>query len=268
MTDGTSGSGSVATDPGPAETVPAVAEPAAVEQVTAERLPFWQRPNVDRYVSPLIIPIVVVIGILVYVLNVSRVFLSAHGHSSVVVGSFLTLVILVGATVLSNSSHLRSSTLVLFTAGFLLVVFSSGWLVLGHSQEKNANGGPLPAAGPSQGTVTIIAQPGASLSFGPADLSMKTGLWTIQLKDGAATTHTLNFDQSNTQFAGLVVKDQGETVKTRIFFPGPGPYTFYCAVPGHRAAGMTGVIDVTGPSMTLAQAEAAAGKSGGASGGS
>jgi plastocyanin len=261
------------TDPGPTETVPAetlpvAAETAVVEHVSAAPVPFWQRRNVDRYLVPMVIPIVVVIGILVYVLNVSRVFLSAHGHTSVVVGSLLTFVILVGATMLANASRLRSSTTVLFTAGFLLVVFSSGWLVLGHSQEKNANGGPLPAAGPSQGTVTIIAQPGASLSFGPSSLSMKTGLWTIELKDGANTTHTLNFDQSNTQFAGLVVKDQGETVKTRIFFPGPGPYTFYCAVPGHRAAGMTGVIDVTGPSMTLAQAEAAAGKSGGASGGS
>jgi plastocyanin len=268
MTDETPDSGSVATDPAPAETVPAPAEGAAIEPATAERVPFWQRPNVDRYLAPAITPILVLIGILVYVLNVSRVFLSAHGHTSVVVGSFLTLVILVGATVLSNSSRLRSQTIVLLTAGFLLVMFSSGWLVLGHSQIKNASNATLPIDGPSQGTITIIAQPGAALTFAPSSLSLKTGIYTVVLKDGANTTHTLNFDQSVTLWPGLVVSNQGETLHGRIFFPANGPYTFYCAVPGHRAAGMQGVIQVTGPPMTLTQALAAAGKSPGAAAGS
>jgi plastocyanin len=208
----------------------------------------------------------VVVGLAVYVLNLSRVFLSAHGHTAVVVGSVITVVILLGATVLSNSSRLRSSTIALMTAGFLLVVFSSGWLVLGHSQLKNTGGGVLALVGPSQGSVTIVAQPGAQLAFGPASLSMTTGLWTIALKDGAAATHTLDFDQSTTLWAGLTVTAQGQTMKSRIFFPTAGDYTYYCAIPGHRAAGMQGVIHVTGPTVTLAQAEAA--KSSGGSGAS
>jgi hypothetical protein len=56
----------------------------------------------------------------------------------------------------------------------------------------------------------------------------------------------------------LVVNTQGEELKSRIFFGTAGDYTFYCAVPGHRAGGMQGVIHVTGPPLTLAQAEAAA----------
>ena len=59
---------------------------------------------------PLITPIIVVLGLVVYVLNLSRVFLSAHGHTSVIVGSTITVVILVGATVLANSSRLRRQT--------------------------------------------------------------------------------------------------------------------------------------------------------------
>ena len=54
-------------------------------------------------------------------------------------------------------------------------------------------------------------------------------------------------------------------MSARIFFGAAGAYTFYCAVPGHRQAGMQGTINVTGATMTVEQAEAAGG-SGGASG--
>ncbi|HTD50771.1 MAG TPA: hypothetical protein VK771_09235, partial [Acidimicrobiia bacterium] len=168
MTDETSQPGGVATDPASGETAPAVVEPAAVVPVAAEPLPFWHRPNVERYVVPLITPILVVLGLVVYVLNLSRVFLSAHGHTSVVVGTIVTVVVLLGATVLSNSSRVRSSSISLMTAGFLLVVFVSGWLVLGHSQVKGASSAVLPKGGPSQGSFTIVAQPASAFAFGPA----------------------------------------------------------------------------------------------------
>lgn len=266
MTDETSESGTVATDPAPDETTPTVVEPTVVEPAPAEPPTFWHRPNVERYVVPLITPILVVLGLVVYVLNLSRVFLSAHGHTSVIVGTIVTVVILFGATVLSNSSRVRSSSITLMTAGFLLIVFVSGWLVLGHSQLKGSSTAVLTAAGPSQGSFTITAQPATSLAFGPSALSMKTGIYTITFRDGAAATHTLNFDQSSTLWAGLVVNNQGQTLKSRIFFPAAGPYTFYCAVPGHRAAGMQGVVNVTGPTLTLTQAEATGKPSGGSGG--
>jgi len=57
-------------------------------------------------------------------------------------------------------------------------------------------------------------------------------------------------------WAGLAVGNQGEKATSRIFFGAPGTYTYFCAIPGHRAAGMQGTVTVTGPPMTLAQAEA------------
>ena len=259
MTDETSDSGSVTTDAGPADAEPAT-EHAAIEPAHATApVPFWHRPNVDRYLSPLIIPVVVIVGLVVYVLNLSRVFLSAHGHTAVIVGSVVTVVILVGATVLSNSSRLRTQTIALMTAGFLLLVFSSGWLVLGHSQVKGENNAALGKPGKYTDKISITAGPSGRLAFAPASISVKTGVYLVTLTDGANTQHTLNFDQTSTLWgSGLVVNKAGETAVSRIFFGAAGDYTYFCAVPGHRSAGMQGVVHVTGPTVTELQAEASA----------
>jgi plastocyanin len=236
---------------------PAPAEPATTEEVPTPPVPFWQRPNVERYLLPLVLPVVVVLGLVVYVLNLSRIFLSAHGNIAVTVGTVITILILLGATVLSNASRLRSSSIALMTTIFLLVIFTSGWLVLGHSQVKGEGGAPLTAAGPSSGKFAIAAGVGGQLKFAPVSLSMKTGIYSVTLTDDSTGPHTLDFDDTKTLFAGLAVNNEGEKVSSRIFFGAPGAYTFFCAIPGHRAAGMQGVINVTGPTLTLAQAEAA-----------
>ena len=259
MTDETPDSGTVATDSGPADAAPAVVEHAAIEPAPAAPVSFWHRPNVDRYLSPLIMPILVVVGLVVYVLNLSRVFLSAHGHTAVVVGTVITVAILVGATVLSNSSRLRAQTIALLTAGFLLVVLSSGWLVLGHSQVKSENNAALGPKGKYNDAIPITAGAGGQLAFAPTSISVKTGVYLVTLTDGANSPHTLNFDQTSTLWgSGLDVNKAGDKLQSRVFFGTPGDYTFFCAVPGHRAAGMHGVIHVTGPTVTEAAAEASA----------
>jgi plastocyanin len=246
MTDVTSETTEVAT---------AVDTPPAVPEATAP-VPFWQRPMVERYFMPLIVPIGVVLAIVIFVLNISRVFLAAHNHIPVVICSIVLVAILVGATVFANAS-LKTTSVALMTTAFVFIVFVSGWLVLGSSAEKKEANATLPASGPVQGVINITASPTGSLTFGPSSLTSKTGVYQIVLHDGANAQHTLNFDESSTLYAGLTVNVAGEMQKARIFFGTPGDYTFYCAVSGHRAAGMQGVIHVTGPTVTLTQAEAA-----------
>ncbi len=238
---------------------PVPAEPAPAAATPAEPVPFWKRPYVERYLIPFLLPIAVILFLVTYVLNISRLFLAGHGHISVIVGSAITVMILLGATLLSASSpRLRQSAITLVTAAFVLSIMSGGWLVLGHAQPEKTGPTTLPETLKTKQTLTVTAAPGGNLKFAPDTLTAKTGLATITVSV-AAPGHTFNMRDASTLWESLSL-DAGGTVKSGVaFFPTPGTYGFFCAVPGHDAQGMHGTITVTGPPMTLTAALTAAG---------
>jgi uncharacterized cupredoxin-like copper-binding protein len=251
----------------PAAAVEPDAAPRAIEAPAAERPPFWQRPYVERYLVPLILPIAVVVGVVMYILNISRIFLSAPGHVTVVLGTFITVTILLGAALLALGSRLRSGSVVLVTVGFIAVIMAAGSINLGHSEAKGeAGGSTLSCDTAAKTSLPFIAGPNGALSFQPSDANASTGLVKIDVTDGSATEHTFTFDDvAKTKFQEIKVSGSQKNQACVAFFPDAGDYTFYCSIPGHRAAGMEGTIHVTGASVTLDAAEAAAG--GGSSGG-
>ena len=97
------------------------------------------------------------------------------------------------------------------TTGFVLLIISGGWLVLGHSQVKNEGGAALAPKGPCIGTINITALP--SIKFTPVSLSAKTGIYCVTLTDAASAPHTLDFDDPATLFPGLEVSAAGEKVR-------------------------------------------------------
>jgi plastocyanin len=149
-----------------------------------------------------------------------------------------------------------------------LVVVTGGVVSLGVARHASAPsvgsdpvttepGSLLPASGPIEGSLTITASPDGRLAYSPATVTVSTGIYAIGFVDGSNTTHTLEFDDPTTMWSELMVDTQGEVKTSRAFFSHAGDYVFFCVIAGHRAAGMTGVVHVTGPTMTLAQAEAA-----------
>jgi hypothetical protein len=266
MTDETTGTpeGKAPAEEPASDAAPTTTTAVAEHAAELEPVSFWHRPNVERYLVPLITPIVVVLGIVIWVLNMSRLFLSAHGHIPVVVGSIITIVLLAGATLISNARHMRSQSATLMTCGFIILAIGAGWLVLGHSEVKGGGGAALAAQGPCIGNISITALP--SITYTPTSVQGKTGIYCISLTDQAAAQHTLDFDDPNTLFPGLEVGTAGQKVTGRIFFGAAGDYTYYCAIPGHRAT-MNGVVHVTGATVTVDQAETAAAAAGGGSSG-
>jgi uncharacterized cupredoxin-like copper-binding protein len=251
---------------GDATPVRAAAAGAPATVVEAEPTPFWQRPLVEKFLVPLVIPIVVVVGLVAYILNLSRIFLSAHGHIPIIIGTVILITILSGAALLSfNSPHMRQSAITLICGGFILAIMGSGWLVLGHSQPEKTGPATLPSTLKTSQTISVTAAPGGQLKFEPNQLSAKTGLATINVTVAGAG-HTFTMQDPTTLFAQLSLNAAGSKVQGVAFFPKPGAYTFFCSVPGHEAAGMKGQITVTGSPTTLDAASKAAGNPAGAAG--
>ena len=239
------------------EVVPAddAATPVPAPPAAAEPVPFWQRPYVERYLVPLVLPIAVIVGLVAYILNVSRLFLSGHGHIPIFVGSAITLAILVGATLLSvGAPRMRQSGVTLVGAAFILLIMSSGWLVLGHAQPEKTGPESLPDTLKTSQTIAVTAAPSGGLKFAPdAITGIHTGLAKINVTVAAAG-HTFSIHEATTLWKSLNLDAAGTTQSGVAFFPTPGVYNYFCAIPGHEGQGMKGTITVTGPPLTLTAA--------------
>lgn len=91
-------------------------------------------------------------------------------------------------------------------------------------------------AGPPDTTVTIDS---GNLYFDPETPSTTAGVVAVELRNEAGI-HTLVFER--VPGYQLEVNGSGrDTLRVRLR---RGRYTFYCDVPGHRSAGMSGVLTV------------------------
>ena len=97
----------------------------------------------------------------------------------------------------------------------------------------------------------VTAAPGGNLEFAPDDAHGEDRTGQDHGHRRGSPGHTFNMRDASTLWESLSL-DAGGTVKSGVaFFPTPGTYGFFCAVPGHDAAGMHGTITVTGPPATL-----------------
>jgi plastocyanin len=197
-------------------------------------------PVRDRLLLPIALPLLSMLAVFLYVVNLSRVFLASGENLSVLVGTIVTVGILAGGAAISATPRLRSSTLVMGLAGFAVLVLSAGLLTLGPSEEKASGGGGFKQpTGPPVATLEVDAL--ASLSFQAKEFSTPAGVTQINYNDVGGGTHTLVFD--NPKFSGfqLAVPQGPKTGKVQL---DPGSYTIYCTIPGHRAAGMQATVNV------------------------
>jgi plastocyanin len=98
---------------------------------------------------------------------------------------------------------------------------------------------PPPSASTS---LALVANPAGQLSYDTKTLSAKTGSVTISLKNNAPLEHNVTISQGS-KVLGATPSFISGTRKVTIKLS-PGTYTFYCSVPGHRAAGMVGKLVV------------------------
>lgn len=87
----------------------------------------------------------------------------------------------------------------------------------------------------------VILIEAADLSFDPEQVSAEAGTVDFSLVNTGAVEHDLVIEEAGD--AHVAHASPGETVTGSIELE-PGTYTYYCSVPGHRAA-MEGTLEVS-----------------------
>ena len=95
-----------------------------------------------------------------------------------------------------------------------------------------------PAAGATD--LAVDADPGGQLAFTQTALSAPAGSVTLTLTNASAVPH--NIAVKGQDPVSDIVQDGG-TADITVDLPA-GEYEYYCAVPGHEAAGMKGTLTV------------------------
>jgi plastocyanin len=100
------------------------------------------------------------------------------------------------------------------------------------------------STGSASASLSIAADPSGALKFTKSTLTAKAGTVTISFTNGSPLAHNLTVQQGTSgAVVGATPTFMGGT-KTLTLKLKAGTYTFYCSVPGHRAAGMQGTLTV------------------------
>jgi uncharacterized cupredoxin-like copper-binding protein len=133
------------------------------------------------------------------------------------------------------------------TAALVLLAVSMAVVTSGGSASK-ATAAPVvraggeAASGSGASSLKEEADPQGQLRFTAKELSAKAGTVTIAFANSSPLPHNLTIAQGTTVLGATPTFQGG--AKTLTLKLAPGTYTFYCSVPGHRAAGMEGKLTV------------------------
>ena len=92
-------------------------------------------------------------------------------------------------------------------------------------------------------TVDVTADPTGQLAFTQKTLTAKAGTIKFVLRNDSSLRHNLTI-QGNGVTVGPSATISGGTTDLVATLK-PGTYEFYCAIPGHKDAGMHGTLTVT-----------------------
>lgn len=132
-------------------------------------------------------------------------------------------------------NHFKTRTSSLLIAGVLAIGLAAcGNGDNGDTTPPDGNGDPAPSE------VTITGTD--ALAFEPTSLTAAAGTVTVTLTSEGAVEH--DFVIEETGDTDVVHSGPGETNTGTIDLEA-GTYTYYCSIPGHRAAGMEGTLTVS-----------------------
>lgn len=147
------------------------------------------------------------------------------------VAALLALALAAVALVACGSSSSDNSTTTTATSGG---ESTSGATSGGGNKEESSGGGS---------TIKFEADPGGELAYTTTKATAKAGKVTIDFKNPQALTHDVAIENSAGEEVGATELIASGEDSTTVDLE-PGKYHFFCTVPGHREAGMEGVLTV------------------------
>ncbi len=107
------------------------------------------------------------------------------------------------------------------------------------SAVPNVNQKP---AAEKNGVLEIDADPTGQLKYLASSATGTPGQVQVRMQNKSSTPHDIAVSGGGVNQVGKIVTNGGISVVSASLKP--GKYTFFCTVPGHRAAGMVGTITV------------------------
>jgi plastocyanin len=148
-------------------------------------------------------------------------------------------------------AHALRLAVVAAAAGLIV----AGLIVSGCGSDNKTSSAKHPPPPPAAATTTpsdtgsakaqvlkLDADPGGALKFTKAKLTAKAGKVTLEMTNPSQLAHGIGVQGKGVDVDGTTV-DPGGTSRATADLK-PGTYEYYCTVPAHKAAGMTGKLVV------------------------
>ena len=94
-------------------------------------------------------------------------------------------------------------------------------------------------------TVAVAAEPSGALAYVQKSLTASAGKVTFDFTNASPVQHNLTFEVASTEHElGATKTITNGNAAVTLTLP-KGKYHYYCSVPGHEAAGMSGILTVS-----------------------
>lgn len=90
-------------------------------------------------------------------------------------------------------------------------------------------------------TLMLVANPDGELSFDKTELTAPAGEVTIELMNESGIPHNVEVEGNGVEEVSETITEGSTSLTLDLE---PGEYEYYCAVPGHKEAGMEGTLTV------------------------
>lgn len=197
-----------------------------------------------RVFTPLVLPITIVGGILLFAMSLSRVLLAVPESISVLIAVLAAAYVLATAFVIERNRNLTAPALAVGLAIAVLGLVGAGGVAASvgirevHEEGgEDGQGGDRPGGEVPEGT--LVWQADQELEYSSAPSSGPAGEVTIALENTGGLEHNVVFEGFQND---AVLVEATDGIDTATISIEPGTYTYYCSIAGHREAGMEGEI--------------------------